>query len=99
MIVVAGTIKIDPTKKDDALAIMQMMQEATNQEVDCITYQFYMNPWDDAQVFIFEEWESDEALQAHFKTEHMAAFRAELPNYVAGTGVIKRYVVDEVSDL
>lgn len=99
MIVVAGTIQIDASKKEGTLAVMKTMQDATQQEDGCITYQFYLNPWDESEVHIFEEWETDEALQAHGQTEHMAAFRAELPNYVTGGRGIKRYVVSEVSDL
>ena len=44
-------------------------------------------------MFIFEKWQSQEALDAHFATPHMAAFGAAL----AGLGVtgmdVKKYIV------
>lgn len=95
MIIVAGTVLIDPAKKDDALKIMKTMMEATQQEAGCISYRFFANPWDDAEILVFEEWETQDALTAHFHTAHMATFREHLPNYVTRPSVITRYVVSE----
>ena len=99
MIVIAGTVKIDTTKHEDAKIAMKAMMDATVQEDGCITYQFLFNPWDDSEVYIFEEWESAEALDAHFQTPHMATFREALPNFVTSSFDIKRYEVSEVSKL
>ncbi|MEL6406379.1 MAG: putative quinol monooxygenase [Chloroflexota bacterium] len=99
MIVIAGTVKIDPAKREDAKAVMKTMMDATMQEDGCITYQFLFNPWDDSEVYIFEEWESAEALDAHFQTAHMATFREALPNFVTSSFDIKRYDVSEVSNM
>ena len=63
------------------------------------TYQFLFNPWDDAQVQIFEEWETQAALDAHFQTEHMATFRKALPAVVTGSFSLKHYIVDTVTHL
>lgn len=98
MIIIAGTVPIDPTKKADALKLMKAMYEASEREQGCISYRFYLNPWDESQVMVFEEWESAEALEAHFRAEHMEAFRKQLPNYVTGPMQIKRYEVSSVAD-
>ena len=99
MIVIAGTVKIDPPKRESAKTVMKTMMDATMQEDGCITYQFLFNPWDDSEVYIFEEWESAEALSAHFQTPHMATFREALPNFVTSSFDIKRYEVSEVSNM
>ena len=99
MIVVAGTVHIDPTRQVEALALMQTMMEATQQEDGCITYQFYTNPWQPAEIFVFEEWASIEALNAHFATPHMATFRQHLPHYVTRAAAIKRYTIANMADL
>lgn len=99
MLVIAGTIPIDPEKKEGALAAMQAMSEASEAEDGCISYRFYINPWDDSQILIFEEWETEAALQAHFEMPHMATFRQEIPKYVTGQMQIKRYNVSKVGDL
>jgi len=99
MIVIAGTAPIDPTKHEEAKTIMKTMMDATLQEDGCISYQFLFNPWDDGEVHIFEEWETQDALDKHFQTAHMATFRKALPAVVTGSFAIKRYVVSEVTDL
>lgn len=99
MIVVAGSIPINPEKQEEAKANLKTMMDATHQEEGCITYQFLFNPWNAGEVHVFEEWETQEALDAHGKSEHMAAFRKELPNFVTGSGNIKRYVVSEFNSL
>ena len=99
MIVVAGTAPINPEKREEAKVILKTMMDATMQEEGCITYQFLFNPWNDAEVRIFEEWDSQDALDAHFQTPHMAEFREALPNFVTGTFDIKRYDVSDVTSL
>lgn len=99
MIVVTGTVPINPAKREEAKVILKTMMDATIQEEGCITYQFLFNPWNDAEVHIFEEWENQNALDAHFQTVHMAEFRKALPDVVTGNFNIKRYDVSEVTNL
>lgn len=99
MIVIAGNAPIDPSKREQAKIAMKTMMDATLQEDGCITYQFLFNPWNDAEVRIFEEWETQDALDAHFQTDHMAEFRKALPSFLTGKFAIKRYVVSEVTDI
>jgi len=99
MIVIAGTAPIDPSKREQAKVVIKKMMDATAQEEGCITYEFTFNPWNDAEVRLFEEWESQDALDAHFETPHMAEFRKALPEFVTGKFAIKRYVVSEVTDM
>jgi len=99
MIVIAGTIHIHPTNKEEALAAMKAMQEASQNEEGCLTYHFYLNPWDDSQVFLFEEWESSEALQAHGQTPHIKTWRKQIAIHGTGERHLQRYEVSEVNDL
>lgn len=99
MIIIHGKAPINPDKREEAKAIMKTMMDATLQEDGCITYQFLFNPWDDAQVQIFEEWETQADLDAHFQTEHMATFRKALPAVVTGSFSLKHYIVDTVTHL
>lgn len=98
MIIVAGTAPIQPGKRDEALAVALEMQQATQAEAGCIEYRFYIDPMDDNALFVFEIWESDAALAAHFETPHMATFRERMPEFVAGPLNIKQYAVSDVRD-
>ena len=99
MLVIAGHIEIDPANREAAVAAAREMAEATRREAGCVAYVFSAD-LDDPGVFrLFEEWESQAALDAHFESPHMAAFRGK----VAGLGVkaldVKRYEVSSVGPI
>jgi len=93
MIIIAGTITINPDRRQEAIQAALQMAEATQAERGCLAYQFYADLQEPNTFFIFEEWETEEALAAHFQSEHMKAFQAQLPQFVAGQPQIKQYQV------
>jgi len=93
MIVVSGTVPVRGDKLDEVKAVAIKMQDASSAEDGCITYRFYQDLEDPTLFRVFEEWETQEALEAHFKTPHMAEFSSQLPDLVAGPGDITRYEV------
>lgn len=99
MIVIAGTIPINPEHREAAIQAALNMAEATKQEAGCIAYQFYADLADPNTFLIFEEWESEAALQAHFQAPHMVEFQKQIPQYVAGPLNLKRYEVSEAKSL
>jgi quinol monooxygenase YgiN len=99
MIIVSGEIKITPTAREATLAAAREMALATQAEDGCISYMFYASVADENIIRVFEEWQSDEALQRHFETPHMAKFMAKLPELVAGPADVKRYEVNNVTSL
>lgn len=56
-------------------------------------YTFYADQTDLNLFFIFEEWDSEEALQKHFQTEHMKKFMQQAPSLLAGKPSAKKYTV------
>ena len=93
MLVVAGTIQLDPTHRPAAEVAFDRMRAATLAEEGCLSYQAYLDRADGGTVFIFEKWRSQADLDAHFATPHMAEFGAALASCgVAGMDV-KKYVV------
>ena len=93
MIIIAGTVTVKQGLRDEAMRAASDMVEATRAEPGCRAYAFYADLQDPHTFFLFEEWESEEALQRHFATPHMAAFRAHLPGLLAAPIAIKRYAV------
>lgn len=75
MIIVEGTIRV----KDLALArtAMSAMIEASRAEAGCISYSYAVDIIEPNLVHVSERWESREALAAHLKTTHIAAWRAQ----------------------
>lgn len=99
MIVVSGTIYVKKNKVDEAIELAKVMMEKTGEEVGCITYRFYTDIESPDILRVFEEWESEEELQAHFATPHMAEFRTKLAQITAAPADIRRYVVSEFDAL
>ncbi len=99
MLVVAGTIVVDPAKRDTASAAFDIMREATLKEPGCISYQSYFDRADPGTIFIFEEWEDDAALTAHFTAPHMADFGKAMGDFGVKSTDIQRYDVSAQSKL
>ena len=75
MIVVQGDFVMKPGRRDEAIASMLKVAQATKQEPGCIRYDFYADLEDPQHFIIFEEWESLEALQAHLSPDDPPAYR------------------------
>jgi quinol monooxygenase YgiN len=69
MIIIAGTIDLaDPAKRDEAIERARPLQQATrDQEPGCLAYVFSPDPCVPARIAVYELWEDEAALAAHFK--------------------------------
>jgi quinol monooxygenase YgiN len=99
MIVIAGHVVLDPARREQAEAAAREMMCETRKEEGCISYTFSADLEQAGRFRIFEEWESDAALAAHFASPHMARFQQA----VGGLGVremkVQRYEVSQVAPL
>jgi quinol monooxygenase YgiN len=93
MLVVAGTINLDPSQRTAAEAAFDRMRAATLAEPGCMSYEAYLDRTDPGTIFIFERWKSQADLDAHFATAHMAEFGAALAGFGVSGMDVKKYVV------
>lgn len=101
MIIVHGTFPIKPEQRAEALELMRIMSSASQAEYGCVTYEFYVGLTDPNTLLLFQEWESVDALQGHFQTDHMDEFLKSLPDVLDGEVSTRRYEVrssDEIRD-
>lgn len=78
MLIVTGVIEVAPENVVQAMAAARAMVAETLREEGCRVYEFSRILGAENRFRIYEEWESEAALNAHFQTPHMARFRAEL---------------------
>ena len=78
MLIVTGIAKIGSEDVEHIKVAAAKMAKASRAETGCRAYAFYQDIEDPCCFRIYEEWESRDALAAHFKTTHMAAFNAVL---------------------
>ena len=95
MIVVAGSVRIRPETRQEAIQLAVWMARETQTEPGCITYRFSSDLEHPDTIHIFEEWTDQAALEAHFRTPHMAQFNAKLGAFLAERPTVTRYAVSE----
>ena len=74
MIIIAGSLSFDPSDRDDVLASLAEVTEASRRDAGCVEY-FWSEDLESPNTFrFFECWESQEMLDAHLDQPHEAAF-------------------------
>lgn len=71
VVIVAGTLTVDPEQREVFLAGRMDGMRATRAEPGCLEYTFSADPTDPGRVLLFERWASQKDLDAH-----LAAARA-----------------------
>ena len=93
MIIIAGTIDIDPAKIDAALADAVVMMKATHEEEGNLAYVFSADPLVAGRIQLFEKWESADALAAHSASAHMKEFQPKRGGWGVKGADIKKYEI------
>ncbi len=97
MLIVAGTVKMEPgdiaKMKDAAVEMMT----ATRGEDGCIEYEFSEVIGEPGTMRVFEKWESWDHLRAHFEVEHMGTWREAMKAVTVSERSISVY--DQIGDI
>jgi len=72
-VVVVGSFRINPGKEEEALEAFTALVEPTHAEDGCILYALHRGVDDPARLTFIERWASREQLDAHLKSDHVAA--------------------------
>lgn len=80
-LIIAGTVRVPPENLDRFRPHMQAMLDASRAEDGCLTYSYAADVADPGLVRVFEAWRDQAAIDAHFQTPHMAAWRAAWPQF------------------
>ena len=91
MILIAGTIVLDPAKVERAKELTAVLMAETRKEPGCVSYEFFAALDDPGRFHVFEEWESPEANAAHSASAHLAAFYEAIPEMGVTSAVLHRY--------
>ncbi len=74
MIAVLGTFRFPPEALEQVRPLMRAVIEATLAEPGCRAYSYAEDVAEPGLFRVMEQWDSREALSAHFATPHMAAW-------------------------
>jgi quinol monooxygenase YgiN len=80
-LIVAGTVRAPPEQLDGLRPHMLAMMTASRAEEGCIEYGYAEDVGEPGLIHVFEIWTGPDALDLHFQTPHMAAWRAAWPSF------------------
>lgn len=97
MIVIAGTIDVDPTRRAEALTAAEPLMTKTRGLSGCLDYVWSADPLVDGRIYVFERWVSREALEAHFASPHYV----EMRDTIAARGItgldVSKYQIGRIA--
>jgi quinol monooxygenase YgiN len=95
MIIIAGTIDVDPTRRDECVSACAPIQLATrNEEPGCMAYCFAPDPCVDGRIQVYELWSDEASLAAHFSHPNYIQMRDRLHDFDIKKADNKKYRVD-----
>jgi quinol monooxygenase YgiN len=81
------------TNRDAVLEHFAVCAAASREEDGCLDYVASADPGDPARLVVFERWDSEEHLAAHFQTPHITEFRQAVAGYPRVAREIRRYFI------
>lgn len=93
MITIVAKLQANPGKEDELRAVLtEMVGNVKEKEAGkALAYSLHVADNDPTLFLFYEQYADAAALDAHGKTEHMAAMGGKLRGLLAGRPVIERY--------
>ena len=96
MLIVAGQFRTAPGTRQDFIDAVRPMVAATLEEPGCREYAFTPDPDDDDRLMLFELWDDQAALDAHFASDHMAQWQQRKERLDVTNAEVKKYTISSV---
>lgn len=93
-IVISAQIDVDPARRDETLRSAQPWIDGALGQPGCIHYDWSADLNAPARINVFEEWESEAALSAHFAGPQYAGMLAHIGQAGLQGAVSRKYRVD-----
>jgi quinol monooxygenase YgiN len=91
MLIVSGTLTVDPARRDEYLAQRLPSMVETRDEPGCLEYVLSPDPLDPARLRVYERWETGEDLE-----RHLASTRSRRGDGAANPASVSVLAVDVV---
>lgn len=95
MLLIVGTVRIPPGTLDRARPAMQQMIAASRAEEGCAAYSYAEDVLEPGLVHVKELWRDKAALDRHFASTHLRAWRATWPDLGIGDRDLGIYAVGD----
>lgn len=95
MLLIVGTFRLPPRRLAEAREVMTRMVEASRAEDGCHEYVYAEDVLEPGLVHVKELWRDQAALDRHFGSDHLAAWRAAWPKLQITDRALRLYEVGE----
>lgn len=97
MIVLNATVPVDPDSRERAVDAATELARASREEAGVVDYRVAADVEDENVLRIFEQYEDDDAVDAHMASDHFRAFQEQVPEFAGGEVELHRFDVAEKS--
>ncbi len=94
MIIISGTVDIDPDQMDDAMAAAKPLIEGALTQEGCMDYDWCPDPLTPGRIRVFERWTTEDALANHFKNHWYLDMRTALGQFDTRGADVLKYRID-----
>jgi quinol monooxygenase YgiN len=98
MKIVTGRVRATPATLDELLGISVEHVQRSRDEPGCLFHSIWQSAEDPLDLFFYEEWESDEALQQHFGVEEVLAFVTKVRELAAKPPSMEIFEADRAGE-
>lgn len=99
MIVQYAVVPVDPDSREQAVRAVTELAERSREESGVVEYRVGADVEDDSVLRIFEQYEDQQAVDAHMNSEHFGAFQERLPEFAGGDVELYKYEVSDSTQL
>jgi quinol monooxygenase YgiN len=82
MVIVIARVRPLPGRRDDLVALLREVQDASRLDDGCLNYGYFSEIADGDSFVAVEEWSDGSALEAHLRTPHVGRLIGALPDLV-----------------
>ena len=93
MVVIAGTVDVDPEQRDQALEEGRPLIEGALTQEGCLAYVWSKDPFDPGRIHVYERWADQDALSAHFQREWYVQMRDTIGSHGLRDAKVLKYLV------
>jgi quinol monooxygenase YgiN len=83
VIIVIARVRLRADRRDDALALLREVQDASRADDGCLSYGYHTEIADPDSLVAVEEWQDSAALEAHLRQPHVGRLIGALADFVA----------------
>lgn len=96
MIIITGSIEMNPATSDQAIALAIEHSARSRAEPGCIAHNCHVDCEDETRLVFLELWQDMDAVIAHFSVPESGQFVRELSAMATGTPVITLFTADQL---